>query len=64
MVGRSLKSRIEALEAQRVDRFKVWHRLLIEPGETEEDVRATYEAKHGPIGEDGCIIWRVVECAA
>lgn len=60
---RNLVRRVEALEDQQGP-IKMWHQLIVHPGETEADVCTAYEAEHGSIGEDGCIIWRVIECAA
>jgi hypothetical protein len=39
---------------------KRWHQLIVDEGEDREAVQRAYEAGHGPIGDDGCIIWVVV----
>jgi hypothetical protein len=59
-----LPGRVEKLEekAGLSGGLKRWHRLQqrADEGESEEDAIAAYEAAHGPIGDDNCIIHRVV----
>jgi hypothetical protein len=39
---------------------KVWHQLIVDIGDTEDRVRAQYESEHGPLGDDPCIVWRII----
>ena len=52
--------RIEALEGRAgADYPSRWHQLRVRQGENEADVRLAYEAEHGPIENDGLVIWRM-----
>lgn len=55
-----LRSRIDALE-NRNPPFRVWHRIMVDVGQTVEGARAAYEAERGPIAEsDGIIVREIV----
>ena len=55
-----LKGRIDALEKRCLDDLKPWHQVIQRVGQTEEEAMAQFEAEHGPIGDDNCIIIRIV----
>jgi hypothetical protein len=52
---------VDALEQHSPDRATRWLWIIQEPGQTEDQARTAYELEHRPIGEDSCIIWRVIE---
>lgn len=62
MAGGRLMQRVDALEGQRRDAFRgpaIW--LVLEPGETEEQGIARYEAEHGPCKPgQPAVIWRTI----
>ncbi len=58
---RNLSKRVSALEVSMqppVTTF--WHWIIQDLGQTEDEARVAYESENGPIGDDDCIIWRVV----
>ncbi|MXO85248.1 hypothetical protein GRI38_04320 [Altererythrobacter aurantiacus] len=57
---RNLRTRVQALEGTMPVGVQRWHRIIVGEGQTEAEARAAYEAKHGAIGEDSCVVFRVV----
>lgn len=60
---RSLQRRLQELEAKDPSRLKRWHRVIQyeDEGQTEQEAIAEYEAENGPIGEDDCLVVRIIK---
>ena len=54
-----LKPRVEALES-RSAKWKPWHRIIVRVGDTVDAAKARYEAENGPLGDDACLIVRIM----
>lgn len=57
---KALHRRLSVLEQRGSDMVRPWLQIIQDIGQTEEEARAAYEKEHGAIGDDPCIIWRVV----
>lgn len=54
-----IKSRIKKLEAGNAAGFRPFQRIVVKVGQSIEDAKAEYEAKHGPLGDSPNLIVRV-----
>ena len=58
---RPLSKRVAAMEAATIAQGPLrWIRLIVHEHETQAQVRAQYEAEHGPIADDVGIVFRVI----